>query len=216
MDKLWFGRSSMKSHSGFGVDTSNDVLFLCSICSCPDIRSSIEHFHSVLIIIMFKEVKIQYTINLTLLRTSLFLFWMRWTFQFSEASRKRRERRAEQYLTLCHSRRIRVNVHCGLFVMDFSHHYDCYCYCDCQALHIRRLRFCFDLFSISLLVISNVWCSCWIEGVRHSHHHGGRLTGQEWNMEPFFSFGCRIYRRVSKSLHWCVKADSSSQSHCQW
>lgn len=43
-----------------------------------------------------------------------------------------------------------TNVRCGLLVMDFFYRYDCQ-YMK-QASCIRRLRFCFDLFSISLLV----------------------------------------------------------------
>lgn len=154
--------------------------------------------HSVLIIIMFKEVKIQYTINLTLLWTSLFFFGMS-IFRGIEKS-KGKKSRAKQYLTLCHSRRIRVNAHCGLFVMDFSHHYDCYCYYDCRVLHIRRLRFLF--WFIFNFIVGHFECIWLVLNWKstHSHHHDGRHTGQcsgIWN--PFFQFGCRIYRRVSKS-----------------
>ena len=117
----------MKIHSGFSRYVCN-VVIIVYICLCPDIRSPFinngqfyeEHFLFIfIIIIMFKEVKIQYTINLTLLRTSLFFFG---NFSIFRDIKKVEWKIPFDPLSFgAHW----VNVHCGLFVMDFFYYYDC-------------------------------------------------------------------------------------------
>lgn len=206
----------MKSHSGFGVDISNGVCsFFVTFVNVQTYARHVYllHSHSLPIIIMFKEVKIQYTINLTLFRTSL--FFSECDGLFNSPRHREEEGKGEQrniwpfVIRRASGWTLIVDYLWWIFPII----YDCYCYCDCRALHIRRLRFCFDLFSISLLVISNVLRWCCIEWERTHTTTADGTQVRRWIMKPFFSPGCRIYRRVSKSQHWCVKADSSSESH---